>query len=122
MTFALVAAAVPDPPLVMILPFALLLLAIAVMPVVHVHWWERHYPKVALALGAVTIVYYVVVVRNPERMLHVAHEYMSFIALIGSLFVISGGIHIDVKGEAKPLVNCIFLLAGAVLANVIGTT
>ena len=122
MTFALVAAAILDPPLIMILPFALLLLAIAVMPMVHVHWWERHYPKVALALGAVTIVYYVVVVRNPERMLHVAHEYVSFIALIGSLFVVSGGIHIDVKGEAKPLVNCLFLFTGTLLSNLIGTT
>src|SRR5688500_291190 len=55
-------------------------------------------------------------------MLHVAHEYISFIALIGSLFVVAGGIHIDVKGEAKPWVNCLFLFIGAALANVIGTT
>jgi Na+/H+ antiporter NhaD/arsenite permease-like protein len=55
-------------------------------------------------------------------MLHVAHEYVSFIALIGSLFCVAGGIHIDVKGEAKPWGNCLFLLIGSVLANVIGTT
>ena len=36
------------------------------------------------------------------RVLHVAHEYLSFIALIGSLFIVSGGIHINVKGEATP--------------------
>ena len=106
----------------MILPFALLLLAVAVMPFINQHWWERHYAKVALALGAVTTVYYVFGLGNGGRMLHVAHEYVSFIALIGSLFVVSGGIHIDVKGEAKPWANCLLLFLGAVLANVIGTT
>ena len=55
-------------------------------------------------------------------MLHVTHEYVSFIVLIGSLFVVSGGIHIKVNGEAKPITNCMFLLLGAVLANFIGTT
>src|SRR4029078_139646 len=58
----------------------------------------------------------------PARMLHAGHEYASFIALIGSLFVVAGGIHIDVQGEARPLTNCLFLLIGALLANVIGTT
>jgi Na+/H+ antiporter NhaD/arsenite permease-like protein len=57
-----------------------------------------------------------------ERVLATAHEYASFIALIGSLFVVSGGIHIVVKGQATPLANVAFLLAGAVLANVLGTT
>ena len=106
----------------MIVPFALMLLAIALMPFIHQHWWERHYPKVAMTLGAVTSLYYVFVLGNSGRMLHVGYEYVSFIALVGSLFVVSGGIHIDVKGEAKPWVNCLLLFVGAVLANVIGTT
>jgi len=106
----------------MIVPFGLMLLAIAVMPFIHLHWWERHYPKVAVALGTITTCYYVFGLGNAERMLHVGHEYVSFIALIGSLFVVAGGIHIDVKGEAKPWVNVAFLMFGAVLANVIGTT
>ena len=55
-------------------------------------------------------------------MLHTAHEYISFIVLVGSLFVVSGGIHIGVKGEATPFANVIFLLAGAIVANVLGTT
>src|SRR5206468_3988727 len=53
---------------------------------------------------------------------HTAHEYFSFIALIGSLFVVSGGIHISVKGEATPLANVVFLFIGAVIANLLGTT
>lgn len=116
------ATTVIDPHPAMILPFALMLLAIALMPFIHRHWWERHYPKVAAGLGAVTVVYYLFVLRNGGRMLHVAHEYISFIALIGSLFVVSGGIHIRVQGEAKPWVNSLFLFFGAVLANIVGTT
>src|SRR6185295_4727979 len=56
------------------------------------------------------------------KVLETAHEYVSFIALIGSLFVVSGGIHIHVKGEATPWTNVLFLALGAVLANVLGTT
>lgn len=118
----LLAASAIEPHPVMILPFALMLLAIALMPFVNLHWWEKHFPKVAVTLGAITAAYYVFALGNSGRMLHVAHEYVSFIALIGSLFVVAGGIHIDVKGEAKPWVNCLFLLIGAVLANIIGTT
>jgi Na+/H+ antiporter NhaD/arsenite permease-like protein len=106
----------------MILPFVLMLLAIALMPFISQHHWERHYHKIAVVLGGITTSYYVFVLNQPGRMLHVGHEYLSFLALIGSLFVVSGGIHIRVKGEATPEVNCVFLFLGAVLANVIGTT
>ena len=124
MTPALIAASAPTiaPHPAMILPFAVMLLSIALMPFIHKQWWEHHYPKVAVALGLITTAYYVFFLGNGVRMLHVAHEYVSFIALIGSLFVVSGGIHIRVKGEAIPSVNCLFLLIGAVLANLIGTT
>jgi Na+/H+ antiporter NhaD/arsenite permease-like protein len=115
-------AATVDPHPAMILPFVVMLLAIALMPFIHKHWWEHHYPKVAVGLGLITTVYYFAFLRNGSRMLHVAHEYVSFIALIGSLFVVSGGIHIRVKGEAKPWINCLFLFIGAVLSNFIGTT
>ena len=96
--------------------------AIALGPLVNAEAWGRHYPKVALALGAITLVYYLFGLHAHERVLHVAHEYVSFIVLIGSLFVVSGGIHITVKGEATPFENVRFLLLGAVLANFLGTT
>jgi len=117
-----VSAGIVDPHPAMIGPFALMLLCVALMPFLHKHWWEQHYPKVASALALIPLVYYVAVLRHGGRMLHVAHEYLSFIALIGSLFVVAGGIHIRVKGEAKPAINCLFLFSGAALANVIGTT
>jgi Na+/H+ antiporter NhaD/arsenite permease-like protein len=106
----------------MILPFVLLLGAIALGPLLAPKWWLRHYPKVALGLGAITLGYYLLGLHASERTLATAHEYISFIALVGSLYVVSGGIHIAVKGEATPLVNVLFLLTGAVIANVLGTT
>ncbi|HLZ52923.1 MAG TPA: sodium:proton antiporter [Verrucomicrobiae bacterium] len=106
----------------MILPFVLLLGAIALAPLLVPAWWLRHYSRVALGLGAVTLGYYLLILQAPGRVLHVAHDYLSFILLVGSLFVVSGGIHIKVKGEATPLANVLFLFIGALLANLLGTT
>jgi len=104
------------------LPFGFMLAAIAVGPVLCPDWWLRHYPKVAFALAAVTLSYYLGVIKVYSTVLHTATEYLSFIILIGSLFVVSGGIHLNVKGEATPRANVLFLLIGGVLANLLGTT
>ncbi len=116
----------PDAPLQpspwMLLPFGLLLAAIALGPLRFGQWWLRHYPKVAGVLGAIAVAYYLFALHAPQRVLHTAHEYVSFIALIGSLYVVAGGIHLGVKGEATPAGNALFLLLGALLANVLGTT
>ncbi|MBP9903080.1 MAG: sodium:proton antiporter [Verrucomicrobia bacterium] len=100
----------------MMLPFGILLGTIALAPLWCAAWWAKHYPKVALALGAVTLGYYLLGLHAYTRVLHVAQDYVSFIALIGSLFIVSGGIHIKVKGEATPMTNMLFLLFGAVIA------
>lgn len=106
----------------MILPFAVLLGGMALGATLVPGWWHRHYPKVALGLGAVTLAYYLFILRDVPRVLHSGHDYLSFIALVGSLFVVAGGIHIQVSGRASALGNVIFLLSGAVMANVLGTT
>ncbi len=110
----------------LIVPFGLLLLLIAVMPLTPPrgkHLWEHYYPHVAIGLGALVAVYYVARIPGGAGILgHTMHEYFSFIALIGSLFVVAGGIHIKVKGEATPINNVVFLALGAVVANFIGTT
>src|SRR5271154_2499 len=106
----------------MILPFLLLLGAIANGPLFAPQWWLRHYAKVALGLGAFTLGYYIFVLRDTHSLGHTGHEYVSFIALVGSLYVVSGGIHIGVKGESTPFRNAIFLFVGAVVANFLGTT
>ena len=106
----------------MMLPFGILLAMIALAPLFFQSWWEKHYPKAACGLALITLGYYLLHLRAFAVVWHTTHEYISFIALIGSLFVVSGGIHINVKREATPFVNVIFLLIGAVIANVLGTT
>jgi Na+/H+ antiporter NhaD/arsenite permease-like protein len=115
-----------DIPLWLVLPFGLLLLLIATMPLTPPkvkHWWEHNYHFAALGLGALVAAYYLLKIPAGGVVLaHTVQEYVSFIALIGSLFVVAGGIHIKVKGEASPIANVVFLAIGAVAANVIGTT
>ncbi len=106
----------------MLLPFGGLLAAVALAPLFFSDWWGKHYAKVAFGLAAIVVAYYVIGLRDISRVWHTTQEYISFIALVGSLFVVSGGIHINVKGEATPLANVLFLLVGAVVANLLGTT
>lgn len=119
---AAASSAHPLPPVWTVVPFVLLLLCIALMPLVAAGFWEHHYPKIAVGLGLVTACHQFFVMKASHMLLHAVAEYVSFMALVGSLFVISGGIKINVKGEATPLANTIFLAVGAVLANLIGTT
>jgi Na+/H+ antiporter NhaD/arsenite permease-like protein len=110
------------PPLFMATPFVALLAAIALAPLFFSNWWSRHFLKVTIVLAAIPLLYYFVALRAHERVFHTVTEYISFICLIGSLFIISGGIHINVKGEATPGANLLFLTIGALVSNVLGTT
>ena len=110
------------PPACTLIPFAAMLLAIAGMPLLFKHHWERFYHWWALALGSGTVGYYLLVRHEAAPVLHAAHEYLSFLVMVGSLFVVAGGIHIRVKGEAKPWVNVLFLALACLVSNLIGTT
>lgn len=106
----------------MILPFGVLLLLIAIGPLLFEAWWLKHYPKVAFILALAPLAYYFLVLHAAGHVWHTAHEYVSFISLIGSLYVVAGGVHIGIKGSSSPLANALFLLTGAALANFLGTT
>ena len=122
----LVAAESPEIPAVLLAPFVVLLLLIAVMPLSPArlkHGWEQNYPWVAVAFAGMVGGYYLLKVPSGGAILgHSLHEYVSFISLIGSLFVVAGGIHLRVEMTATPGRNVMFLVVGALLANVIGTT
>ncbi len=115
-----------DVPLAGVAPFALLLLLIATMPLSPhsmKQWWDKGYHLVALALAALVGTWYLAKIPDGGAALaHTLGDYFSFICLIGSLFVVAGGIHLKVKGEATPFANVVFLAIGAVAANLIGTT
>jgi Na+/H+ antiporter NhaD/arsenite permease-like protein len=106
----------------LITPFVALLLCIALGPLAFPYFWHKRYPLIAAGLAAISAGCQMALSGTLAPLLHALEEYLGFIALIGSLYVVSGGIHIRVKGEATPAVNCIYLAIGAVLANIIGTT
>ena len=105
-----------------VIPFVLLLGMIATGPLFYEHFWHKRYPVVAMVLGSLVVMYYILGLKNTHAPVHALFEYMSFIALVGSLFVISGGILIEADLQSKPIINVVLLVFGAVLANVIGTT
>jgi Na+/H+ antiporter NhaD/arsenite permease-like protein len=113
---------IPNISILWALPFVLMLLAIATAPFIHKHWWEKNYPLVVVLLGAVASSYYLFFKGPGERWVEGMEDYVSFIVLLASLFVISGGIVIKVTRKATPIVNCTLLLTGAVIANLFGTT
>jgi Na+/H+ antiporter NhaD/arsenite permease-like protein len=106
----------------MAIPFVILLLTIAVAPLINRHLWEKRYPFVAFGLAIIPLAYYLLVLKAPDRIIHTGFEYLSFIALIGSLFVVAGGIHIRIKGRSSPAANVALLAIGAVVSNFLGTT
>jgi Na+/H+ antiporter NhaD/arsenite permease-like protein len=114
-------AASREPHVIMVAPFVILLLAIALMPFLNKHFWEHNYQKIAVGLGLIAVLYYLIFLHNPARMLTTLIEYTGFMALVGSLFVIAGGVHINMTGRSTPAVNTGLLALGAILANVIGT-
>jgi Na+/H+ antiporter NhaD/arsenite permease-like protein len=104
-----------------ILPFAVLLLAIALGPLIAQHHWERHYHKLCVALAGIVCLYYLLVLKQPERVVRAGMEYATFMVIVGAFFVVAGGIHLRAKAPSSPLGNTFFLFTGAVLGNLIGT-
>lgn len=115
-------AATELPTVYMVIPFILLLTLIAMGPLLFHHFWEKHYPVISILLGSGTVLYYMLILNDYASLLHTLAEYISFIAILASLFVASGGILINVDRKATPLVNVLILLLGGVIANFIGTT
>src|SRR3989442_11628722 len=109
-------------PLWSLVPFVLMLVSIAVLPMAVPHWWESNRNKTILSIALSLPVLTVVLPVNPRLMWHSLLDYISFLTLLGSLFVISGGIYLKGEFAGTPLVNAIFLGIGALFANVIGTT
>ncbi|MCY4002016.1 MAG: sodium:proton antiporter [Bacteroidetes bacterium] len=110
------------PPLWLVIPFVLLLLMIATGPLFYHHHWHNHYPKYAVILGSFVTIYYLFVLQDGISMLHALQEYLSFIALVASLFIAASGIFLKVNARGTPLVNVSLLSIGAVIANLIATT
>jgi Na+/H+ antiporter NhaD/arsenite permease-like protein len=107
-------------PLWSVVPFAGLLLSIALFPLFAPSPWARHYAKVCLAFSVPVVSFFLL--RAPRELLHAVLEYASFLILLASLFTISGGVLLRGTLRGSAGVNCGILAVGAVLANVFGTT
>ena len=106
------------------IPFGIMLLMIAIGPLVAEKFWEKNVNKllVSLILGVPTAVCLIIGGMVQELEHQVLFDYIPFIVLLLSLFVITGGIHISGDIKAKPIVNTGLLALGWVLASVMGTT
>jgi Na+/H+ antiporter NhaD/arsenite permease-like protein len=109
-------------PLWTVAPFAVLLLGIAVLPLAVPHLWHHNRNKAlfsALCGGPVAIY---VAMHDATRLLHTAHEYVAFIILLGTLYVIAGGVSVRGALAGTPGANTAMLALGTLLASFIGTT
>ena len=107
-------------------PFLLLLAAIAILPLFPrvAGWWGRLSSKWMLAAlcGLAGVGFHFAVAGDSARLLETLLDYLAFIALLTSLYVVSGGIHISGAFSGLPWLNTAFLALGAMLANIMGTT
>ena len=107
-------------------PFAGLLLCIALMPLLVPFFWHHHFGKVAAAWTLAFFVPFAVMFGPSVAGISLVHalvaEYIPFIILLTALFTVAGGIFIRGNLHGSPALNAGLLLIGAVLASFMGTT
>ena len=111
-----------DIPLYLVLPFVLTLGGIAILPLTLPHFWESNRNKAGFAAILAAPVAVFLLAYHPHGLMHSVQEYLSFMILLGSLYTIAGSIHLAGDLVATPKHNVAILAAGAVLANILGTT
>jgi Na+/H+ antiporter NhaD/arsenite permease-like protein len=108
------------------LPFAGLLLSIALGPLVAPKLWNTHYGKIAFMWSTLTLAPMAALHGTPTALAALAQaalgEYLSFIILLTALYVVAGGILVTGRLRGTPLVNTAVLALGTALASVAGTT
>lgn len=109
-------------PILLCMPFAVILLLIAIMPLAFPHFWESNKNKAILSAVVSLPVLFFLLSGLQYELIATLEDYFSFIILLASLFIISGGILMTGDLRATPKINSIFLLTGAVVSNLIGTT
>ncbi|WP_261969773.1 sodium:proton antiporter [Prosthecodimorpha staleyi] len=108
------------------LPFAGVLLSIAILPLALPQVWHHHYGKIALGWALAFVLPYAALA-GPSASTHlVVHaalaEYIPFVILIGTLFTVAGGILVTGNLHGSPGTNTVILTIGTLLASLIGTT
>lgn len=113
-------------PLWLCIPFAGLLLCIAVLPLVKAEWWEKNQPIAVVVWSLLFIIPFAVKYgagMAAETVLEcILNDYLTFIVLLFGLFCVAGNITLEGDLAGSPRVNVIFLAIGTLLSSCIGTT
>lgn len=113
-------------PIWLCIPFAGLLLCIALLPLIRPKWWEEHQGLVSAAWIAAMAVTFCLVYgagKTAETVLEcIVNDYLTFIVLLFGLFCVSGNITMEGDFAGSPRVNVGLLAMGTLLASCIGTT
>ncbi len=103
-----------------------ILLTIAAGPLLFPRLWHHHYGKFAFAWGALAIVPIAALYDVPTAAAAFVHallaEYLSFIVLLFTLYVVAGGILVTGELRGTPLTNTAILAFGTLIASIVGTT
>ena len=115
-----------DYPFWTVIPFAGMLLSIAICPLVNSHWWEHNMGKVALFWALLFTIPSGIMWGFGQAWYEFVHimvvDYVPFICLVAGLFVVAGGINVGGKLPSTPMANSVMLLIGTCLASIVGTT
>lgn len=107
-------------------PFAGMLLSIALFPIVAPRFWHRHYGKVSACWCAAFLVPFAATAGVHAGASAIVHalfaEYVPFIVLLSALYVVAGGICVRGNLHGTPALNTLLLAIGTALASVMGTT
>lgn len=108
------------------LPFAGMLLSIALFPLVAASFWHHHYGKIAAAWALLFLLPFAAVFGAATAGATLVHalleEYIPFIVLLAALYTVAGGICVHGELRASPARNTALLALGTVLASLMGTT
>jgi Na+/H+ antiporter NhaD/arsenite permease-like protein len=109
-----------------VLPFAGILLSIAIFPLAAPDFWHHHFGKISAFWAVMILVPMLIFQGFSVTLYEVLHvyllEYFPFIILLLALFTISGGVRLVGTLSGSPLVNTGILLVGTILASWMGTT
>ena len=108
----------------LLIPFVVMLLSIAVMPLAFPRFWDKNLNKLLFVL-IISVPTALMLSRAGlgENLKHqMLYDYIPFIALLAALYVVTGGIHIHYSTTPRPIVNAAIMFIGYGLASVVGTT
>ncbi|MBV1694174.1 MAG: sodium:proton antiporter [Hyphomicrobiales bacterium] len=108
------------------IPFAGLLLSIAILPLATPSLWHHHFGKITLAWAAAFVIPCAAMIGTDVTVYELMHtmllEYVPFIILLLALFTVAGGVQLKGNLHGSPALNTGLLAVGTAIASITGTT